>query len=147
MGYTSRFSEEWYPLVHEPADSFAAGTSTSSYVSLSGYHRAILVLSVGEMQANATLDASIVQATDTSGTGSKAITGKAITQLSQAGGDGDDLVCIELRTEELDVDNGFDCIAVTVTVGTAAVEYSYVLFGGISRTRPVPTTNWTEIVG
>lgn len=147
MSYTSRVSERMYPLAYEHADSQAAGAHNSPYVSLQNYHRAWFVLNVGDMAVGATLDAGVQQAQDTGGTGVKAIAGKTITQLTQAGGDGDDLVCIELQTEELDVDNAFDCVRFYVTVAGAAVEYSAVLYGLISRFKEVPTTNWTEIVG
>lgn len=147
MTYTERFTEVHVPLLHAHANSYAAATYTSAYASLANYHRAVLVLNVGEMQAGATLDCSILQATTTAGAGSKAIAGKAITQLDQTLGDGDDLVAIELRTEELDVSNVFDCVAVQVVVAGAAVEYSYILYGIVSRFDPVPVTVWTEVVG
>jgi len=142
--FTEQISEVMYPLVYDNADSHAAAVYTSAYVSLANYHRAWLVLDVGDMVATSTLDVVIRQATTTAGAGVKAITGKAITQLTAAGGDGNDLVCIELRTEELDVTGGFDCVCVRVTVGTAAVEYGYILYGCITRFEPVPTANWTE---
>lgn len=146
MPYTERFTEVHYPLAIQYSDSFGIGTSDSSYVSLANYHRAVLVLNVGDMAATATLACSIRQATTTGGAGVKAITGKSITQLTQAGGDGDDLICIELRTEELDVAGGFDCISVRVVVAAAAVEYGYVLYGIMPRFAPTATTNWVEII-
>jgi hypothetical protein len=144
--YTQRFTEDFNPLAAEYADSQAAGTHNGTWVSLQNYHRAVFVLNVGEMQAGATLDAGIQQATDTSGTGAKAITGKTITQLTQAGEDGDQLIAIELATEELDNTNNFDSVRFYVTIANAAVEYSAILYGFVSRFDPVPTTNWTEIV-
>ena len=145
--YTSRVSERLCPLAIENADSHAVGTLNGSWVTLRDYHRAWLVLNVGEMQAGASLDAGIQQATTTAGAGAKAITGKTITQLTQAGGDGDDIICIELQTEELDVSNNFDCVRFYVTVAGAAVEYSAILFGVISRFDPVAVTAWAEVVG
>jgi hypothetical protein len=147
MSYTSRVSERMYPLAYEHADSQAIGTHNSACVSLQNYHRAWLVLDVGDMGVGATLDAGLQQATSTACAGVKAIAGKTITTLTQAGGDGNDLVCIELQTEELDVDNAFDCVRFYVTIAGADVEYSAILYGLISRFKAVPTTNWTEIVG
>jgi len=148
MSYTNRVSEDMYPLVSEYSDSITVAAHTSAYVSLANYHRAWLFLNVGEMQGTATLDVSFLQATDTAGTGSKALVpAKAITQLDQAAGDGNQLVCVELQTEELDVDGGFDCVAVLLTVGNAAVELGWSLFGTCSRYKATPTTNWEEIVG
>ena len=146
MCYTERFSECTCPLAALYSDSFAAGNHDTSYVSLQSYHRAVILINVGDLGTNATLDAALYQATDTSGTSAKAITGKSITQLTQAGGDGDGLYCIELQTEELDVDNAFDCIMLRTTVGTAACEYSAWVFGIDPRYEPTSTSNWGEIV-
>ena len=148
MAYTNRVSEDMYPLVAYHADSLGVSAITSAYVSLANYHRAWLYLNVGEMQAQSSLDVSFLQATTTAGAGTKVLAPvKGITQLTQAAGDGDQQVCIELQTSELDVDGGFDCIAVVTTVAGAAVELAWSLFGVISRFKEVPTTNWEEIVG
>lgn len=146
MAFTKRFSEVCYPLDSFHADSQAAGTVSGTKVSLENYHRAVLVVDVGDMAAGATFDASIKQSDDAAGTTTKAITGKAITQLTQAGGDGNEIVCIELRTEELDVSGGFDYVYFEAVVATNAVEFSAVLYGIEPRYAPVPTTNWSEIV-
>jgi hypothetical protein len=148
MAYTNRVSEDLYPLASHDPRTRQVATHVSAYVNLEEYHRAWLFLHVGDMGANATLDAGIQQAQDATGTGVKAITGKTITQLTQAGGDGtDDLLCIELQTEELDVDNGFEFVRFYVTIAVADCDYSAALFGTISRFKPVATTNWAEIVG
>jgi hypothetical protein len=146
MSYTERFSETHYPLLIEHADSIGPAATASNYVNVANYHRLIFVLDVGDIGQTGTIDAQLYQATDTSGTGVKVITGKAITQLTQAGGDGDEVVCIECRTEELDVTGGFDCVKVLLTTGVAASEYSWILYGLVSRFEPVPTTNWAEII-
>jgi hypothetical protein len=101
---------------------------------------------VGDMGAGATVDMVMYQATDAAGTNAKAITGKAITQLTQAGGDAGSTVCIELRTEELDVDGGFAFVGATLTVGVAAADIGIIALAGCSNYVPVPTTAWTEIV-
>jgi len=148
MAYTNRVSEDMYPLVSEYADSITAAAHTSAYVSLASYHRAWLYLNIGEMQAASTLDVSFLQATDTAGTGSKAfVPAKAITQLTQAAGDGNQLVCVEIQTSELDVDGAFDCIAVLLTAGVDTIELAWSLFGCVTRFKETPTTNWEEIVG
>ena len=147
MTYTERFTEVHYPLAMEYADSFAANADwVSAYVSLANYHRAVIVINVGDIAAGGFIDASVLQATTTAGAGSKAITGKAITRLTQAGGDGDDVVAIELQTEELDVDGRFDCIALYVLCGSAASELSYIIYGLEPRFPPTGTTNWAEVV-
>lgn len=146
MSYTEQFAEVHYPLAFEPADSIAASTVTGTFVSMANYHRAVLHFNIGDMATGSTVDVSIVQAQDVGGTNVKAITGKAATQLTQAGGDGGQVLAIELRTEELDIANGFDFIAYKIVVAVDASELACTLFGLEPRFAPVPTTNWTEIV-
>jgi len=114
-------------------------------VSLANYARAVVVIQVGEMQTSATFDVDVEQATDTSGTSAKAITDKSITQMTQAGGDGDETALVEILCDELDVDNGFDCINVEVTVGTDAVEASVLVLGFCAHYEPV-THGYAEVV-
>ena len=147
QAYTQNFSE-----VHEPggtlyADSRTAAAYNTAWLAMTNHQRATFLLNVGEMQQGATLDLAIQQATDAAGTGAKAFTpAKAITQLTQAGGDGDDLVIVELRTEEMDVNGGFDFIRGVATVAGAAVEFSLTPLRGASNYPPVPVTVWTEVV-
>ena len=145
--YTARVSEQVCPLFTFYPDDRGPGVHLTDYVSLATYHRAWLVLEVGDMGALSTVDCLLLQATDTAGTDAKVIAGKAITQLTQAGGDASSLVCIELQTEELDVDNSFDCIAAYITTAVNTVIFSATIYGVETRFGAVPTTEWAEIVG
>ena len=148
MAYTQRVSEDLYPLTgHDPRTRQVA-THVSAWVNVEEYHRLWFLLYVGDLGALATFDAGLQQASAAAGTGVKAIAGKAITQLTQAGGDGpDESICIELQTEELDVDGGFEFVRFYVTIAVADCTYSAALLGACSRFKPVAVTNWTEIVG
>ena len=75
------------------------------------------------------------QATDSSGTSAKDITGKAITQLVKATNDNDQAM-INCRADELDVANGFTHVALSVTVGTAASIYAAQVLGFYARYQP-----------
>lgn len=146
--YTERFSETAALLYNLAPISVTNGSEVfTSYVSLANYHRAAIVIHTGVMQSSGTIDAVVHQATDTSGTSAKHLTSsKAITQLTQAGSDSNKDVVIEVRTEELDVANGFDCIALGYTVGTAASIMSIEIYGLVPRFAPVSTTAWDEVV-
>lgn len=145
MAYTERFSEVNELLAHIPADSETTAV-TSGWVLMETNHRAVVIISIGDMVATATLDAALTQASDALGTGAKAIAGKSITQLTQAGGDGNQVVMIELRAEELDVSGGFEYILLTITPAVAAVEFAAFILGTVVRYMPVSTTNVAEIV-
>jgi len=145
--YTANFTE-----IHEPGgtfyvDSRAIGTYNTAWLSMRDHQRAVFQLVVGEMQQGATLDMAIQQAQDVLGTGAKVFTpAKAITQLTQAAGDGDDLVIVEVRTEEMDVNGQFDWIRGQVVIAGGAVEMALIPLRLASAYPPVPVTGWTEVV-
>jgi len=142
--YTERRSEVMYPLLHEHADSLT-GWISSAWISMEAYHRGWLVLNVGDIAADTTVDLYLQQATTVGGLGGKAITGKAITQLTA--GDDDVLCCIELQTEEMDVSNQFDFVNVVVHINNSTAEIAWIFYGCEPRYAATPTTNWQEIVG
>ena len=146
MSYTERFTETHNPLIVGTHNTVQVGTYDTEYVSLMNYHRAFLLAQCVEMGAGSSVTFSIRQATSTAGASAKAITGKSATALTAAGGDEGAIVGIELRTEELDVSNEFDCVNVRIVVAGAACIVAYYLFGIISRYEPVSTDNWHEIV-
>lgn len=140
--YCERFTEVHHKLATIYPVAHAGGVSTV-WVSMANYHRAFVEVLTGNMVNP--LDVAIWQATDIAGTGAKLVTGKAITQLN--GGDDSQSVGIELRTEELDVDGGFDCIRVqTLNGGAGGNVYSVVLYGIVGRFLPTGTTEWDEVI-
>ena len=145
--YTERFTEVNYPLLYENADSIAVGTHLSAYALMEEYHRGVLVFNCGDMGAGGDIDVALYQATSNIGAGRKAITGKALTELNQAAGHGNDLCAIELQTEEMDVSGGFCYVQVEVYVGGAASELSWIFYGRVPRFAPTVVTNWHEVVG
>jgi len=118
---------------------------TSAYVSMRDYHKATAIVQAGAIGVNGVVDAYLVQATDTTGAGAKLITGKAITALDDT--DDNNMAVIELDTAELDIANGFDCIALTVSHGGAvAILSSALLVRHTPRFAPVGTDNLAEVV-
>lgn len=112
-----------------PASLAAAGTASTGWVSLANYRSLLAVVMVGAMTATGTLDAKLQQAKDASGTGAKDITGKAITQLTAAGTDDNKQALINVRAEDLDVNNEFTHVRLTVAAATAASLIAGLLLG------------------
>lgn len=129
---------------HSP-QSQAAGTVNTNCVSVAGFHTIMAVLETGTLGASATVDFSLQQATDTSATGVKNITGKAITQIVKASGD-DKQAIINLRVSDLDVEGGFDCVRMKITVGTATSAVAAQLFGIGPRMAPASDSNPASVV-
>ena len=106
-------------------DARGAGSVTSTYVNMGLFERVQFIIQTGEMAATSTLNASIVQATDASGTGVKALTtAKAITELGAT--DDNKQVIVNVLAEDLDMANNFDFAAITCVVANASVDYAVV---------------------
>lgn len=95
------------------------GSVASGWLSAAEYERFQATIQTGVLGTAATVDAKLQQATSAAGAGAKDITGKAITQIVKATGDNKQAI-INLRAEELDVNNGFAYFNLTITVAAAA---------------------------
>lgn len=144
--FTQRFSEGNFVAGGLHSVNRVAGVYQTPWLDMSEFHRAYFLINVGVMAATATLDAIVQEATDNTGTGVQAIAGKAITQLTQAGGDGNDWLIMELRAEEMDENNAYDNVRAQLTIANAAVLCSVWVFGTVSRFPPVSVANVTEII-
>lgn len=115
----------------------AAGTYTSDWVSMSDVESVLAILLVGAISLNGTVDAKLQQASDSAGTGAKDLTGKSITQLTDAGTDDNKQVVLNCYADELDVANSFTHVRLSVTTATAASDVAAVLLGMDARYQPV----------
>lgn len=111
-------------------DALAANTYTTGWISMADFYAIQAIVMAGTLGSSATIDAKLEQATDGSGTGAKDVSGKAITQLTQAGtDDSDKQAVINCRSEELDIDNDFTHVRLSLTVGTATSDAGAVVMG------------------
>ena len=118
-------------------DVTAASTVVSDYADAGQFESMLATVMAGTLGSSATLDAKLVQATDSSGTSSKDITGFAITQMTQAGTDQSDTqATIACRAEDLDMDNDFTHVALSITVAVATSDAGGILQGLNSRSLP-----------
>ena len=96
-------------------------TVESDWMDMAEFEQMLAIVKTGSMTASSTVDAKIEQATDSSGTGAKDVTGKAITQLLAAA-DANKQALINVRAAELDINGGFSFARLSVSVagGTGA---------------------------
>jgi len=117
-------------------DVLTATAHTSDWVSMADFERISAIVMAGTLGSSATLDAKLQQATDASGTDAKDISGKAITQLTQAGSDSDKQAIINCSAEELDLENDFTHVALVITVATASSDGAGLIMGFNPRQGP-----------
>lgn len=115
-------------------DVTVASAVSSGWIDASKFQQYMAVVMAGTLGTSATVDAKLEQATDSSGTAVKDVTGKAITQLTEAGTDSDKQAIINLRPSELDVANSFNHFRLTVTVAVATSDIGAVVMGLNART-------------
>lgn len=123
----------------------AAGALTTAWVNAANFQKFVALVQTGVLGASATVDAKFQQALDSSGTGAKNITGKALAQIVKATGDNVE-AAINLDAQDLDVEGGFGFIQVSVTVGTAASQTAAVLLGVNPRFAPASDFNAASVV-
>jgi hypothetical protein len=128
-------------------DAYTAATYTSGWVDMSLWESLLAIVFAGTLGSGATLDAKLEQATSAAGAGAKDITGKAITQLTQAGTDSDKQAVINCQSEDLDVEGGFRYARLSMTVGTATSDAGGVVLGMDPRYAPTDATTVDEVVG
>lgn len=150
MTPNSRPSERVAVLATIDPDAYAASTVVSGWVDASKFNSFMAIVFAGTLGASATLDAKIRQATDNSGTGAKDVSGKAITQLTQAGTDSDKQAIINFCADDLDINNDFQFVELSMTIATATSDAGGVLLGLDPRQAPASDNDAAavdEIVG
>lgn len=142
---TSLASENVAVVGNVDPDAYAASTVTTGYIAAKDFHSFLAIVQAGTLGASATLDAKLEQAQDSSGTGVKDLTGKAITQLTQAGSDSDKQALINLIQEELDVEGAFTHFRLSMTVAVAASDAGGVVLGIAPRFGPASDNDATTV--
>jgi len=142
MQYCQRFTENYYLCGATVGVQGVGEHTVDNFVSMANHQRAAVVMFVSNLEQGATVDLELLQATDAAGTGAKVIAGKAITQITEE----DTRVVIEVRTEEMDVDNRFAYLGWNITIGGGAATLAAIGFLGGTNQAAVSTVNWDEIV-
>ena len=126
-------------------DAYTAGPVTSAWIAMKTFQAIQAIVMAGTLGASATLDAKLEQATDSAGAGVKDITGKAITQLTQAGTDSDKQAVINCRAEELDVANDFDYVRLSMTIAVATSDAGGIVLGHDPRYAPASDNDLSSV--
>lgn len=126
-------------------DANSAGDHSTDWINLKNWGGVQGIVLAGVLGTGATLDAKFEQAKDGAGTDAKDVEGKLITQLVKAS-NGDEQAVIEVRGDELDADNGFTHVRLTLTVGTATSDCAAVVLGHQARYAPAVATTVVEVV-
>ncbi|MFT9116559.1 MAG: hypothetical protein ABF497_05465 [Sporolactobacillus sp.] len=109
-------------------------SSSGAFFDLSHYRKALIVLEVGAMADTKTATVSLKQASTSAGTDAKAIDGATAT-ITAAGAKTSARALLEIDASDLDINNGFGYISVTVAT-TDTTTVSATLIRGDGRFEP-----------
>lgn len=126
-------------------DALTAATHTSDWASAVNYSEMLAIIMVGTLGTSATVNAKLEQATDSSGTGAKDISGTSITALTDAGSDDDKQALINIKASQLDVAGGFNHVRISMTVATATSDGAAVLLGTRSLYPPADQNDLASV--
>lgn len=105
---------------------------TTAWIDMSQFESALAIIAVGAISAGGLIDAQIQQAQDNAGTGAKAVqtpqgVNKSITEIVAAGQNVQAL--INVRASEIDTNNGYRFIQLSITPSVAAALISGQVLG------------------
>ena len=148
MGRVLRPSDAVAVLGTVDPDALTATTHDTDWVDVRDFEKLMAIISWGDLGEDATIDAKLREATDSSGTGAQDITSKAITQIDATvtPQPNDQQAIINLTGEEMDVANGFTHVSLRVTVATATSDGAAVLLGLNPRYGPASDRDLSSVV-
>ncbi len=149
-------SEDVAILATIDPDAYAHGAQNSDWADLGLFDQLMAVLLLGAVpDTTSSIDFKLQQATSSGGAGAKDITGKAITQITSGSpAVGDKQAIINLRADELDIDNSFRFVrAVATTADTNSpadspantIDYGAVLLGFGARYGPANDSDLASV--
>lgn len=101
MSYIPRLSEELAVVATIDPDAYTTGTQTSDIIDMRYHKRVMFIITVGTLGSSATVDFTVFGDSAAAMGSEVALTGKVITQLTEAGTDSDKQAIVEVTAEEL----------------------------------------------
>lgn len=123
-------------------DAYTANTYLSAAIDMNDFESIQAIVMAGTLGTSATVDAKLT-ASATSGGSYSDITGKAITQLTEAGTDSDKQAIINLRAEELT--EGLRFVKLSLTIATATSDAGAIVLGFNPRNAPASDNDLSSV--
>jgi len=149
MSVTQRMSEKILVVGVIDPDAYtnSATTYKTGAIDMSLHRRVLFVVMAGTMASTSTIGFSVTGDTASGGSYATTITGKSITQLTEAGTDSDKQALVEVTAEEVFA-QGKRYIRGELLVGTAASDAGVIALAMHSRYQPgTDLASVDEIVG
>jgi len=116
-------------------DAYGTGDQNTDAIDMRYWREVAFVVMAGDLGSSATLDFVVNGDTASGGSYATAITGKSITQLTQAGTDSDKQVVVRVTAEEVAAQS-LRYIRGTMSIGAASSDCAVVVLGYGARYQP-----------
>ena len=140
--YTERFTEVSQYLGGINPASYNSVQDTG-YVSFANFHRGVVIVHAGVLGQN--VDFDFEEATSTAGAGAQSFDSAGKDFLLTATTDNNTVSVVEIKSEEFDVDNNYDCLNVECTPAGSSSIFSLQIWGLVPRFAPVSTTGLDSV--
>lgn len=130
-----RLSERLAVVATIDPDAYGTGDQSTDVIDMLEHRRIMFVVMLGDFASTGKADFVVYGDTASNGAFSTAITGKAITQLTQAGSDDNKQAIVEISSEEVQA-QGKRYIKGTLTLTTAGADAGVIAIAGDSRYEP-----------
>lgn len=147
--YHPRLSEALAVVACIDPDAYTTGTQDSDIIDMSKHARVIFIVMAGVLGSSATIDFAVWGSAASTMTSQAALTGKSITQLTDASTDDDKQAIVEVTAEEVKA-QGYRYIQGTLTVAVATSDAGVIALADHSRYHPASELDLAsvdEIVG
>lgn len=124
----NRITEELAIIATIDPDAYGTGDQTSDVIDMSDWREIGVYVLAGDLGSSATLDVAAKGDTASNGSFTTTITGKSITQLTQAGTDSDKQAIISITQEDL-MAQGFRYVRILATDAAASSDYAVLVLG------------------
>lgn len=133
--YNQRLSEALAVVDCIDPDAYTTGTQAGDLIDMKYHRRVIFIVMAGTLGSSATIDFKVRGSAASGFTSVVDLTGKAITQLTQASTDSDKQAIVEVTAEECAAQS-VRYIKGLMTVGTATSDAGVVTLADFSRYSP-----------
>ena len=135
MTYHPRLSEALAVVDCIDPDAYTTADITGDTIDMSKHARVMFIVMAGTLGTSATVNFVVYGSASSNMATPGALTGKLITQLTEAGTDSDKQAVVEVTAEEVKA-QGYRYIRGTLTIGTATSDAGVVTLADHSRYAP-----------
>lgn len=132
---TVRAVERFAVLGTIDPDAYAANPYNTDVIDMQNWGSVVFIVQAGDLGSSATLDFLVKGDSASGGSFTTTVTGKSITQLTQAGSDSDKQVIVEVTAEEAKA-QGFRYLRGTMTIAVATSDAGVTVLGFSPRFSP-----------